>query len=94
MGKELYGLKILVVDDDVDTRELIEWVLKRVGAEVKSCRSNQNPDRQPPPSTLPRIKHKSLSVNIGSWDLGFSLFRRWPPSRLSASTFFNTPKIS
>ena len=34
MGKELYGLKILVVDDDVDTRELIEWVLKRVGAEV------------------------------------------------------------
>jgi CheY-like chemotaxis protein len=36
MGKELYGLKILVVDDDVDTRELIEWVLKRVGAEVTS----------------------------------------------------------
>lgn len=39
MGKELYGLKILVVDDDVDTRELIEWVLKRVGAEVKSVGS-------------------------------------------------------
>ena len=39
MGKELYGLKILVVDDDVDTRELIEWVLKRVGAEATSVGS-------------------------------------------------------
>jgi CheY-like chemotaxis protein len=39
MGKELYGLKILVVDDDVDSRELIEWVLKRVGAEVTSVGS-------------------------------------------------------
>lgn len=34
MSKELYGLKILVVDDDQDTRDLLEWVLKRVGAEV------------------------------------------------------------
>ncbi len=34
MGKELYGIKILVVDDDPDTRELLEWVLKRTGAEV------------------------------------------------------------
>jgi CheY-like chemotaxis protein len=34
MGKELYGFKILVVDDDLDTRELIEWVLRRSGAEV------------------------------------------------------------
>jgi CheY-like chemotaxis protein len=41
MGKELYGLKILVVDDDVDTRELIEWVLKRVGAEVTSVGSGR-----------------------------------------------------
>jgi CheY-like chemotaxis protein len=41
MGKELYGLKVLVVDDDVDTRELIEWVLKRVGAEVTSVGSAQ-----------------------------------------------------
>ena len=32
-------MKILVVDDDVDTRELIEWVLKRVGAEVTSVGS-------------------------------------------------------
>jgi CheY-like chemotaxis protein len=39
MGKELYGLKILVVDDDVDTRELIVWVLKRVGAVVTSVGS-------------------------------------------------------
>jgi CheY-like chemotaxis protein len=39
MSKELYGLKILVVDDDTDTRELIEWVLSRVGAEVVACAS-------------------------------------------------------
>ena len=34
MGKELYGIKILVEDDGADTRELLEWVLKRTGAEV------------------------------------------------------------
>ncbi len=34
MAKELYGLKILVVDDDKDTLELLEWVLERAGAEV------------------------------------------------------------
>jgi CheY-like chemotaxis protein len=39
MAKELYGLKILVVEDDVDSRELIEWVLKRAGAEVSSVGS-------------------------------------------------------
>src|SRR5262245_19468549 len=39
MGKELYGLKILVVDDDSDTRDLVEWVLKRVGAEVTAVGS-------------------------------------------------------
>jgi CheY-like chemotaxis protein len=39
MGKELYGLKLLVVDDDVDTRELIDWVLRRAGAEVTTAGS-------------------------------------------------------
>lgn len=39
MGKELYGLRILVVDDDVDTRDLLEWVLQRAGAEVKTVAS-------------------------------------------------------
>jgi CheY-like chemotaxis protein len=39
MGKELYGLKILVVDDDLDTRELLDWVLRRAGAEVASAES-------------------------------------------------------
>jgi CheY-like chemotaxis protein len=39
VSKELYGFKILVVDDDLDTRELIEWVLKRAGAEVISVAS-------------------------------------------------------
>lgn len=40
MGKELYGFKILVVDDDLDTRELIQWVLQRVGAEVTAVASS------------------------------------------------------
>ena len=39
MGKELYGLKVLVVDDDLDTRELLDWVLRRVGAEVTTVAS-------------------------------------------------------
>jgi CheY-like chemotaxis protein len=39
MSKELYGLKILVVDDDQDTRDLLEWVLRRVGAEVVAVAS-------------------------------------------------------
>ena len=34
MAKELYGLKILVVDDDKDTLDLLQWVLQRAGAEV------------------------------------------------------------
>jgi CheY-like chemotaxis protein len=41
MGKELYGLKILVVDDDLDTRELIDWVLRRAGAEVSTAGSSR-----------------------------------------------------
>ena len=39
MSKELYGLKILVVDDDQDTRDLLDWVLKRAGADVVSVAS-------------------------------------------------------
>jgi CheY-like chemotaxis protein len=40
VGKELYGFKVLVVDDDLDTRELIQWVLQRVGAEVTLAASS------------------------------------------------------
>ncbi len=35
----LQGLKVLVVDDEADTRELICEVLKEVGSEVITCRS-------------------------------------------------------
>ena len=35
----LQGLKVLVVDDEADTRELIREVLKEVGSEVITCRS-------------------------------------------------------
>ena len=41
MSKELFGLKILVVDDDQDTRDLLEWVLRRVGADVVAAPSAQ-----------------------------------------------------
>ena len=39
MAKELYGLKLLVVDDDQDTRDLLQWVLERAGAEVVAVAS-------------------------------------------------------
>src|SRR5262252_8922878 len=39
MAKELYGLKVLVVDDDKDTLELLEWVLQRAGADVVAVAS-------------------------------------------------------
>jgi CheY-like chemotaxis protein len=39
VGRELYGFKVLVVDDDLDTRELIQWVLARAGAEVTTAES-------------------------------------------------------
>ena len=39
MGNELQGIKVLVVDDDQDTLELLEWVLKRAGAEVIAVES-------------------------------------------------------
>ena len=35
----LQGLKVLVVDDEADTRELISEVLQEVGSEVITCRS-------------------------------------------------------
>jgi CheY-like chemotaxis protein len=52
MAKELQGLKILVVDDDKDTLELLEWVLKRAGADVTACSSAKDAmaamEREPP----------------------------------------------
>jgi CheY-like chemotaxis protein len=34
MAKELYGLKVLAVDDDADTRDLLHWVLEKAGADI------------------------------------------------------------
>ena len=39
MAKELQGLKVLVVDDDADTLELLTWVLTRAGAAVTAVPS-------------------------------------------------------
>jgi CheY-like chemotaxis protein len=41
MSTELSGLKILVVDDDKDTLDLLEWVLQRAGAVVIPASSAQ-----------------------------------------------------
>jgi two-component system, chemotaxis family, CheB/CheR fusion protein len=52
-GLALVGLQILAVDDEVDTRELVEFVLEQYGAKVRSASSarealsalNQDPKR-------------------------------------------------
>lgn len=38
-SKALKGLRILVVDDDVDSRDLVSTILTRCGSEVNSCES-------------------------------------------------------
>ncbi|HET8645807.1 MAG TPA: response regulator [Vicinamibacteria bacterium] len=80
MSKDLYGFKVLVVDDDVDTRELIEWVLKRVGAEVTTAGSAAEAMQ-----ALDRGRYHVLVSDIMMPDEdGYSLLRRvraLPPER-------------
>jgi CheY-like chemotaxis protein len=37
--RSLDGLRVLLVDDEIETREIISTVVERTGAEVKSCTS-------------------------------------------------------
>ena len=37
--RSLDGLRVLLVDDELETREIISTVVERTGAEVKSCTS-------------------------------------------------------
>jgi signal transduction histidine kinase/CheY-like chemotaxis protein len=37
--RSLDGLRVLLVDDELETREIISTVVRRTGAEVKSCKS-------------------------------------------------------
>jgi CheY-like chemotaxis protein len=37
--RSLDGLRVLLVDDELETREIISTVVQRTGAEVKSCAS-------------------------------------------------------
>jgi CheY-like chemotaxis protein len=80
VGKELYGFKVLVVDDDVDTRELIHWVLARAGAEVTSVESAKEALR-----ALDRERFHVLVSDIMMPDEdGYSLLKRvraLPPER-------------
>jgi CheY-like chemotaxis protein len=80
MGRELYGFKVLVVDDDVDTRELIEWVLQRAGAEVTTAGSAAEAM-----AALDRSRFHILVSDIMMPDEdGYSLLRRvraLPPER-------------
>lgn len=39
LGLELYGVKVLIVDDEADARELLQTVLKQCGAEVQAVSS-------------------------------------------------------
>lgn len=72
MSKELYGLKILVVDDDQDTRDLLEWVLKRVGAEVVAV-----PSAKAAMEALEKSRPHILVSDIAMPDEdGLSLMRR------------------
>jgi CheY-like chemotaxis protein len=40
MGAKLDGVRVLVVDDDVDTRYLLQVALDNAGADVKTCSSS------------------------------------------------------
>jgi signal transduction histidine kinase/ActR/RegA family two-component response regulator len=56
----LYGLRVLVVDDDTDARQMISAVLRRSGAEVKACCSAGEAL-----TTLPQWRPDVLMSDIG-----------------------------
>jgi CheY-like chemotaxis protein len=72
MAKELYGLRILVVDDDKDTLELLQWVLQRAGAEVTAVASAREAME-----ALDRVRPAILVSDIAMPEEdGLSLMRR------------------
>ncbi|HEY3120868.1 MAG TPA: response regulator [Vicinamibacteria bacterium] len=80
MAKELYGFRVLIVDDDTDTRELLEWVLKRAGAEVTAVSSAKE--------AIERLEKEKPHVLVSDIAMpeedGYSLLRRvraLPPER-------------
>ncbi len=80
MAKELYGFRVLIVDDDTDTRELLEWVLKRAGAEVTAVASAKE--------AIERLEKDKPHVLVSDIAMpeedGYSLLRRvraLPPER-------------
>lgn len=79
MAKDLYGLKVLIVDDDQDTRDLLEWVLSRAGAEVIVASSANEAF-----AALEQRPHVLVSDIAMPEEDGYSLVRRvraLPPER-------------
>jgi CheY-like chemotaxis protein len=69
---ELGGLKVLVVDDEPDTRQVISAVISKSGAEVKTCASALEALE-----TLKRWKPDILMSDIGMpGEDGYSLIRK------------------
>jgi CheY-like chemotaxis protein len=80
MAKELYGFRVLVVDDETDTRELLEWVLKRAGAEVVAV-SNAKDAIEMLEKEKPHVLVSDIAMPEED---GYSLLRRvraLPPER-------------
>ena len=72
MAKELYGLRILVLDDDPAPRDLLEWVLRRAGAEVLAVASA----REAMEALLRERPHILVSDIAMPEEDGLSLMRR------------------
>lgn len=68
----LTGIKILVVDDDVDTRELVAFILEQTGAEITQASSAKNA-LEILPNSVPDI----LVCDIGMPEMdGYALMRQ------------------
>ena len=87
----LSGLKLLVVDDEADTRELLTMVLEQCGAEVRACASaaealaaleEEEPDVLVSDIGMPGENGYDLIRKVRAWEAGRE--RRIPAVALTA----------